>query len=87
MFRANSGSQQYAMKVCLCEPDQPWRKLMYKTEADILKSLDHPNVVKYIDDLQFGDMTILVMEQCQGGVRRLKQCSVTRLNLTLKTNC
>ncbi|KAK5808395.1 kinase-like domain-containing protein [Linnemannia elongata] len=67
VFRANSGSQQYAMKVCLCEPDQPWRKLMYKTEADILKSLDHPNVVKYIDDLQFGDMTILVMEQCQGG--------------------
>ncbi|KAG0058216.1 hypothetical protein BGZ90_005071 [Linnemannia elongata] len=55
------------MKICLCEPNQPWRIQMYKAEVDILKSLDHPNVVKYIDDLQFGDMTIIVMEQCHGG--------------------
>lgn len=75
------------MKICLCEADQPWRKQMYKAEVDILKSLNHPNVVKYIDDLQFGDMTIIVMEQCQGGVRRLKQCRAVCLKLTSITDC
>ncbi|KAG0065963.1 hypothetical protein BGZ89_007764 [Linnemannia elongata] len=67
VFRADSGNKHFAMKICLCEPNQPWRLQMYKAEVDIHKSLDHPNVVKYIDDLQFGDMTIIVMEQCHGG--------------------
>ncbi|KAF9330803.1 hypothetical protein BGZ91_012374 [Linnemannia elongata] len=55
------------MKICLCEPDQPWGRQIYKNEVNILKSLDRPIVVKYIDNLQVGDMTVIFMEQHQGG--------------------
>lgn len=41
---------------------------IYKNEVNILKSLDHPIVVKYIDNLQVGDMTVIFMEQYQGGI-------------------
>ncbi|KAG9065243.1 Serine/threonine-protein kinase plk1 [Linnemannia hyalina] len=67
VFRADSGNKQFAMKICLCDPDEPWQRQIYKDEVDILKSLDHPNVVQYIDDLQSENMTIIVMEECQGG--------------------
>ncbi|KAH7044888.1 kinase-like domain-containing protein [Linnemannia elongata] len=40
---------------------------IYKNEVNILKSLDHPIVVKYIDNLQVGDMTVIFMKQYQGG--------------------
>ncbi|KAG9065224.1 Cell cycle serine/threonine-protein kinase cdc5/MSD2 [Linnemannia hyalina] len=55
------------MKICLCDPDEPWQRQIYKDEVDIHKSLDHPNVVQYIDDLQSENMIIIVMEECQGG--------------------
>lgn len=37
-------------------------------EHDVFKNLDHPNIVKYIDSVDLGDLALcIVLEYCEGG--------------------
>jgi serine/threonine protein kinase len=36
-------------------------------EVDLLKKLDHPNIVKYVDTIQRGHQLCIVLEFVEGG--------------------
>lgn len=39
----------------------------FEVETNILKELDHPNVIKMYETFEDGDYVYLVMELCEGG--------------------
>ena len=39
----------------------------YGEEVEILKSLDHPNIVRYHESIEDTDHSFIVMELCSGG--------------------
>jgi calcium-dependent protein kinase len=39
----------------------------FKTEIDVLRDLDHPNIVKMIETFETDRMCYVVLEYCEGG--------------------
>ena len=54
-----------AIKVLKCNNEED-RKYI-KDEMQILKDLDHPNIIKYYEEIEDGDYIFLVTEYCSGG--------------------
>nr|CEL76886.1 TPA: ULK kinase [Toxoplasma gondii VEG] len=48
-------------------PGRPSNEAMIKSEVNILKDLDHPNVVKYVDFFEDRHFFYAVLELCDGG--------------------
>ena len=42
-------------------------KEQFKTEIDLLRATDHPNIIKLYDTFEDEDHLYLVMEECNGG--------------------
>jgi NIMA (never in mitosis gene a)-related kinase len=60
---------KYNLDICIKELDLTNKagKRNAENELSILKMLDHPNIVKYLDDYQFNNKQYIVMELIETG--------------------
>jgi serine/threonine protein kinase len=65
---SSSPSSFYALKsIHLNRCSSPEYQLELKNEVEILKSLDHPNIVRAIETFDFRHRLFIVLELCSGG--------------------
>ena len=64
-FRATG--ERFAVKVLSKKKMSDEDKIMMQTEIEILKKIDHPNIVKLIDVFEDDRFWCLVMELMKGG--------------------
>lgn len=59
-------SLHYVAKKILLDKLQEKERIGALQEADLLKSLRHPNIVSYIDSYIEDGVLIIIMEYCEG---------------------
>ena len=65
---SSSSSSFYALKsIHLNRCSSPEYQLELKNEVEILKSLDHPNIVRAIETFDYRHRLFIVLELCSGG--------------------
>src|SRR5215813_10275939 len=60
--------QQVAVKVLARQlSTQPEALERFRREAETLRQLDHPNIVKFVDALEYEGQFVIIMEYIPGG--------------------
>ena len=72
LFHSLDGKQNYAVKILLKELMPDIELELIKEEIAILSSLDHPNVVNYIESFEDDRYLYLVMENIEGAIELRK---------------
>ena len=75
--------KKVALKISYCEPDPEleWKRKFIEDEVDIHKALSHHYVLKTVDSFKVEDLTILVTELCENGVRLILSYMQYKLQL------
>mmetsp|Transcript_14676 Transcript_14676/g.16236 ORF Transcript_14676/g.16236 Transcript_14676/m.16236 type:complete len:708 (-) Transcript_14676:351-2474(-) len=67
LVRRRSDGQQFVAKKILLEALEEKEQIAAQKEAQLLKSLNHPNIVRYIDSLIEDGVLYIIMEYCEVG--------------------
>lgn len=68
LVRNKANGEKSALKIMLPKAELVVRSVVYfRREIDLMKKLDHPNIIKYYDACKVGGITYYVMEFCEGG--------------------
>ena len=62
-----SDGQEFALKVIHLDKIDEVNRDQLRSEIDILKSLDHPNIVKLFETFEQDNVLYMIMELCTGG--------------------
>ena len=62
-----SDGEQFALKVIHLEKIDAGNREQLRSEIEILKSLDHPNIVKLFETFEHDSVLYMIMELCTGG--------------------
>ena len=68
LVRNKATGEKSALKIMLPKAELMVKsKVYFRREIDLMKNLQHPNIIKYYDAAKVGGVTYFVMEFCEGG--------------------
>lgn len=67
LVKSHKYGVEFAAKVMKTDNASQSRLTMYKNEVELLKKLDHPNIIKIYEYFEIGTNFVIILEYCPGG--------------------